>query len=183
MAYYKQSETLADMAAALIADHYPEIKKYEIKICYLFKKEIPHAAGVCRKVDDLNRALHGYDFVITIAEDLWNEAGKKGDDTFQKALMDHELAHVAIVYDEESGEPKYDQDSGMIRTALNRHNVEEFESIIERYGTYAGDLRRFIAAFERNKARKVEETAPGGPIGDTDSRPWQLGAMPEESEG
>lgn len=157
MALFTQSEMLSDMAAPLIADHYPEIRKYDLKIVYMFKSEMPGKAGSCRKVSDQDRVLHGFDFIITLAKDLWDHMGVAGDTVFQTAVLDHELAHVGVAYDEESGEPRYDKESGLIRTALVKHDVEEFESIIRRYGAYAADLRTFQRAFEANKEMKDNE--------------------------
>ena len=148
MALFQQSEELSTMAEILIADHYPEIARNGLRIAYLFKQTMPKKAGVCRKVSDLDRQLHGFDFTITINHDLWDAAAERGDPEWQKAILDHELAHVGISIDEESGEPKRDEESGLIKTTILKHNVEEFEDILGRYGTYADDLRRFIRVYQ-----------------------------------
>jgi len=151
MALFEQSQMLADMAQGLIDDHYPVIRDNALRIAYMFKDEMPGKCGTCRKVGDQDRTLHGFDFVITLAKDLWGELEKRGDKTFQVAVLDHELAHVGVVVNEETGEPKRDPDSDLVRLRLVRHDVEEFESIIRRYGAYAADLRAFQRAFEESK--------------------------------
>ena len=161
MALYQHNEMLATIAQELIADHYPDIAKYEIKIAYMFRAEIPRVAGVCRKIDDQNRALHGFDFAITLARDVWDRAEKdQSGKIFQRAVLDHELQHVAIVFDEETGDPKYDKESGLIKTRLVEHDVQEFAAILKRYGPYADDLRAFIEAHETWKRQTVKTTIP-----------------------
>jgi len=62
-----------------------------------------------------------YDFIITIAEDVWGKMTPEQHD----ALVDHELCHC--IYDDEA------------KPSLRPHDLEEFAEIIERWGFWRKD--------------------------------------------
>ena len=104
--------------------------------------------GKCVKASDLQRELVACDFVILLNREVWEF---DFDDDKRRALMDHELCHAAVACDEE-GEPKEDERGRMVwRT--RKHDIEEFQQIIERHGCYKKDLEHFAEAME--KARKT----------------------------
>lgn len=132
MPAYKQDKELSDIGAVVIKEHRPGLAI--AAICYMFRAEAAITddkviAGMCVRVDDRNYTIHSFDFVIEIARDLWEEA----TDQFRTALIDHELGHVGIRYDED-GEPIRDPNTDRLKTYTKRHDIEEFEDVLERHG-------------------------------------------------
>lgn len=161
MPRYEESVNLKNLGEALIEKHHPGLA--HIKIAYEFRDEATISngkviAGRCIRVDDRNLILHDNDVIIEIAKDVWSEA----TDNFQTAIMDHELSHIGIRF-EEDGEPARDPKSNRIKIYLEHHDIEEFADVLERYGDYHVALRDFLKAFERNKKNQAEdETGDSG---------------------
>lgn len=159
--YSGHQKDLAALADSIIVQHRPMLKI--LKIQYIFRDVAPITdekviAGMCYRCDDRNRAIHGQDFIIEISKDVWEEA----TDEFKLALMDHELGHVGIRLDED-GQPGIDEKSGRIKSYIHKHDIEEFEDVLERHGAYHKSLRQFLDAFARNqedKKKKKPKTNP-----------------------
>jgi len=152
---YKTDAGIEKIAAGIIAEHRPELKILDI--CYMFRDEAAISdgkviAGRCIRVDDRNWTVHKHDFIIEIAKDVWDEA----TDEFRLALVDHELGHAGIRIDEESGGPDM-TDEGRIRTYTHRHDIEEFEDVLERHGPYHKALRDFLLAFVKRAEGDEED--------------------------
>lgn len=165
--YTGNQKELENLAGQIIARDRPLLKM--LKMQYIFRDVAPLSdekivAGMCYRCDDRNRAIHGQDFIIEIAKDVWDEAS----DDFKTALMDHELGHVGIRMDED-GQPGIDEKTGRIKTYIHKHDIEEFEDVLERHGAYHKNLRAFLDAFARNQMKKKKKPAPSeaGPIEDT----------------
>ena len=155
MPKYEESINLRNLAENLIKEHHENLKV--LKIAYEFRDEAAISngkvvAGKCIRVDDRNLTLHGYDVIIELAKDVWSEATNK----YQTAIMDHELSHIGIRF-EEDGEPSRDPSSNRIKVFLRHHDIEEFAAVLERYGDYHADLREFLKAFERSKNKEEED--------------------------
>lgn len=155
MPVYKRDKELKNLGDKIIEDCRPNLKMLEI--AYLFRAEAPISdnkvtAGMCVRVDDRNRTIHGVDFVIEISQDVWLEA----NDQFKLALMDHELGHVGIRMDAD-GQPEMDEKTMRIKTYIKKHDIEEFEDVLERHGDYHKELRSFLEAFARHKKKKKDE--------------------------
>jgi len=102
------------------------IKEYDIKVAYLEsdeekKKNYKHVLGDCTKVDEKYKWCCKYDFFITIYKPNILELN---DDQIEILIL-HELHHIGV--DENGEEPKY---------YVVPHDVEEFDTIIERYGLH-----------------------------------------------
>lgn len=98
--------------------------------------------GRCVPVGDLQKELIDYDFIITLNKEVWED--QKFDADKKRALLDHEMSHIAPVYD---GEGKNKVDSRNRRVWRTRgHDIEEFSAVVERHGTYKHDLERFAEA-------------------------------------
>jgi len=129
------------MAARLISDHHQHLA--EAKICYLvrtgeWKKKGKDVFGKAERVSQKNKYLTGYDFIITISNRAWTMAP---DERFKEALLDHELTHCCKDEDKEGNPKWYIQD----------HSVEDFNSVIRRYGLWDASLRIFIDAYHEHK--------------------------------
>lgn len=146
MNYQTNATAPARIARSIIEQYRPELT--DLKICYMWRPEAMSmgegrvVAGQCIHVDDRNWAIHGYDFIILFALDVWNRA-EKG---WHEAIVDHELAHCGIRTDED-GEVIADEDSGRTKTYCRHHDIEEFGEVLERHGAYHSDLRKFLAAW------------------------------------
>jgi hypothetical protein len=65
--------------------------------------------------------------------------------------MFHELCHADVTIDEESGEPVYNE-AGRKVWRIRKHDFEEFQSVVRKYGTWTGELQEFAATcIERGK--------------------------------
>ena len=76
------------------------------------------------------------DFVITIDHDFFLSA----DEISRMALIEHELYHCAQATDQ-FGMPKFNNLTGKPTFTIRGHDVEEFTSVVRRYGTYSNDLK------------------------------------------
>jgi hypothetical protein len=158
---------IVDLARELIDLYHSELK--EVRIGLLVRDEAPISGGVAtlgkaRKVGPEEQALydHPYDFVIWFAKDQWVYLSQHQ----KRALVDHELCHCRISYDKD-GEQKLE---------IAKHDLEEFNVILERYGfwhpggagkqTERAVQKRFD--FEHNgvleAARLKSEESPGTDI-------------------
>lgn len=126
------SEEYEKLAETVIDEH-PDlhwIRSAGISIGYLEsdqekKGSVGLILGQCSLVKELYQPYCPHDFLITIF--LPNVAGL--NENQKKILLYHELLHVDM--SEINGEPKYH---------VAPHDVEDFETIINRYGLHwAGD--------------------------------------------
>lgn len=148
MRYAIDSE-LKILGDQLIAKHHPNLKL--IKIGYMYREEASVSdgrvtAGMAIRCDDRNWALHKTDALVEIAKDVWDDASPE----FREALMDHELKHIDIRFDED-GSPIMDEATGRFKVYLRHHDIEEFADILKRYGAYHDSLRAFLEAFGKKK--------------------------------
>lgn len=86
-------------------------------------------------------AFLGLDFLITIDAAY---AAECSDAEFC-ALIEHELLHCGQERDE-FGAPKFSRASGMPVFAMRGHDVQEFVSIVRRYGADAAHVRAMVDA-------------------------------------
>lgn len=122
-----------------------EIKEAGIRIAYLSSdkdkkqnKRIIHAE--CRKVDDFYKDwCCRYDFLIVVYEpniDYFT-------DQQIEILIEHELRHVGIDYS--GSEPKY---------YVIPHDIEEFWSIIDKYGLHWDENQEIVKEMKKNATGK-----------------------------
>lgn len=124
---------LVQMAHELIEEH--DLMAHGADIAYLMK--LKHAdkngkviLGSCAKQSAKSRMLHGWDYIIEIAWDMWALL----NDQQRQALLLHELCHV---FKEDAADWK-----------LEGHNVEEFTKVIEVFGLWKPDLQAFAEAIK-----------------------------------
>lgn len=150
MEFTTDANDVREIAERIVQEHRPELEEHVsgIRIQYMFQAEATAlgegrvCAGKCVHCSDRDHALHGYDFLIVMARDVWDEATPE----YRLALVDHELAHVGLKVTEE-GEPAYDEVTGRRKGFCRRHEIEDFSDVIERHGTYHRGLVQFLAAF------------------------------------
>ncbi len=112
--------------------------------------------GKCKKASDLDRELAPWDFVILLNREFWYSP--RVNDLQRAAVLDHELHHAALTYDEQ-GDPKRDE-RGRYVYRVRKHDLEEFSAIAARYGCWKGDIEEFWRALQR-----AEQKASGSWIG------------------
>jgi hypothetical protein len=139
----------------LVEQHHEDLNRTNARIALAWHKGLKPdvdgrvVLGKCRKATDLDRELAPWDFVILLNKDWWED--RRVADAQRKALLDHELSHAAIAYDDH-GEPKRDErDRYVYRT--KRHDLEEFSDVIARHGIYKRDIEQFAQALRRAESR------------------------------
>lgn len=79
-------------------------------------------------------------FLIVLDDAYWRQATPLQ----REILVFHELAHIRQKLDR-YGSPRFDKD-GLPVYGIHGHDVEEFTSVVARYGTWNDELRAFVAA-------------------------------------
>jgi len=135
----------------LIDEHHEELSQLNVRIALAWatawKADVDGRVvlGKCKKASDLDRELAPYDFVILLNREFWQNP--RVTDLQRSALMDHELMHAAIAYDEQ-GDPKHDE-RGRVVYRIRKHDLEEFCDIPARYGCWKSDIEAFARALAR----------------------------------
>ena len=83
------------------------------------------------------------DFIITLDAPMWAIM----DDASACALIEHELYHCSIKFDKD-GNPKETPDGDLI-FGIRGHDIEQFVSVVERYGAKASHVEKMIEAARR----------------------------------
>lgn len=116
----------ADLAEKVIAEHHDLqwIPKIGVKVGFLEsdrqkRKSRRLVFGECIPVKDLYRCFIPYDFLIVIYAP--NVIGMTKEQ--MKILLYHEMLHIGISDDGED-----------LKYVMNPHDVEEFRTIIDKYG-------------------------------------------------
>lgn len=155
--YAKANQIARDILDELLAEHYRELSNHEVTIGMLFAHAttndagektgpaIKHqgypAAGLI-EVTPLKKRVAGLqDAIITIDGDLWPDWTEQE----RKALIDHELYHLELLRDPESGDVKTD-DHGRPRLKCRLHDWQlgGFQAIAERYENDAIEVQEAV---------------------------------------
>lgn len=107
--------------------------------------------GMCKKATDLDRELAAFDFVIILRKEFWQSLRVTAQQ--RAALLDHELMHACVKYDE-AGQPVVDE-RGRTVYRVRKHDLEEFAAIVERHGLWKKDLETFAAALVRHRPERL----------------------------
>ena len=128
MSKYYQTEEYNEMLERLLANKadLEKINQHGISIGIISstskrKKNDRLVRADCRKTAEFYKAFVPYDFLVTVYEpnciDLTEEQ--------MEILLYHELLHVGV-----------EETATGIRTYIRGHDLEDFVSIIDQYGTY-----------------------------------------------
>lgn len=121
-----EGEILKDNA--VVADVY-RLARFEILLVYPGISKTC-AARICKSGRHV-KLLNDYDYILEFSGDLWDRITEKS----KELLMLHELKHVNIDFDKE-GNPRF---------RLIQHDVQDFYSILSKYGfDYITELRDTI---------------------------------------
>ncbi len=142
------------MMAALLIQHHDHLAEARIALAWnLSWSADPDGRlqlGKCKKVGDLDRQLHGYDFVILLNKEAWEEP--EFDTAKKLALLDHELCHAQVKRDKHDEVVK--DENGKIVYRIKKHSLEEFSEIVTRHGIWKDDIRAFVQRAVRASREK-----------------------------
>lgn len=141
MPAYNDSPELAAIGAKLIAANHQDL--VGINIGYLFRDQAPVSrgsitVGMVVRVDDRNHVYSGKDVIIEIGADVW----EKLDDECREVVMDHELCHIGVSLDDQ-GHTELTP-TGRAKVHLKMHDVEEFQSVMDRAPEAVRRLRKTV---------------------------------------
>jgi hypothetical protein len=134
--YMVASDVIVEIAQDLISKYHPTLLRARIGLVMrepAAKSGGKVVYGQARKVSEQDKLFIPYDFIIVLAADEWRALTP----IQRRALIDHELCHCKV---------EYDQD-GDLTYKIVRHDIEEFNCILERYGWWwpsAGASRRAV---------------------------------------
>lgn len=162
---YSQTALLHTLATSIIAEHHFHLAP--LRVAYMFRDEAEIRNGKAipgrtHRATDRDYVLHGFDFVISIAKDAWNELAPE----HQYALLDHFISYMGLRYELVNGNhrPVVDPETGRFRSYKKEPDVREFEPVIARHGAYTAEIRSLLRAFaeRRIEERKVEANKKKG---------------------
>jgi hypothetical protein len=144
-----------ELLYSIIDEHHEELSRTNVKIALAWASAWKPDAdgrlmlGKCKKASDLDRELAPFDFVILLNKWFWTDARVTKEQ--RAALLDHELMHAAVAYDE-NGDIKVDE-RGRTVYRIRKHDLEEFSDIVSRHGLWKNDIEGFARALRRAEAR------------------------------
>ena len=101
------------------------------KIAYVASHKQAKWLGKCQVVPAIFKLLTDYDYIIYVNVEGYEELSYKQ----KEALIFHELEHIAWkqnIKDPEVG-----------KWVIRRHDMEEFNSVVQKYGRWLGDVDEF----------------------------------------
>ena len=96
--------------------------------------------GQAKLMGDFGYATTGYDVIIVLNYKWFNETTPAQ----RKALIDHELCHVAVVEDENEDPMVWADGRPLLRK--RKHDLEEFHEIVARHSLWKDDIKAFVKA-------------------------------------
>lgn len=129
--FYDASDDVVALARDIIQEYHSHL--VEAKIKYLFRTgnwEVKKREtwGQAKKVGKEVNFLTGYDFIVTVHRDVWEQLNEEE----KRALLDHELQHCSAGTDDAGNKIWY----------IQGHDVEDFYAIIRRHGLWSKALRK-----------------------------------------
>lgn len=140
----------------LVDAHHEDLAEARIGLawCTSWKPDVDGRVtlGKCKLASALDRELAEFDIVILLRKAFWTEP--RVTDLQRRALLDHELHHAVLKFDQR-GEPLEDE-RGRKVWRTRKHDIEEFTGIVERYGIWTGNLELFAKALDRARNRNAD---------------------------
>ena len=106
------------------------------KIAYVASYKKAKWLGKCQVVPAIFKLLTDYDYIIYVNVEGYEELSYKQ----KEALIFHELEHIAWkqnIKDPEVG-----------KWTTRRHDMEEFNSVVQKYGRWLGDVEEFSSSLK-----------------------------------
>lgn len=101
------------------------------KIAYVASKKNSRWLGKCQLVPAVFKLLTGLDYIIYINAEEWGDLSTRQ----REALVFHELEHIG--WKENAKDPEFG------KWATRRHDIEEFSSVVNKYGRWWPDVAMF----------------------------------------
>lgn len=146
---YEPAPEVEEVARKLINTHHSHLGPARIE--YVFLSEAPKVNGKiewgrAKKISGLNAWLASESrerepeefFVIEIVKSIWLQLNERE----RQALIDHELTHCEV---EEDG-----------KLSIKPHDLEEFNSIVRRYGLWRPEIEFFMEAAQSSQGNLFE---------------------------
>lgn len=126
-----------EMMAEIIKRHHPHLEKARIAMAWAkswkANADSQIVLGKCKKGAELERQMHGFDFVIILNQFMWKKWTELPNQAIaqkvKRALIDHELCHAEVARDGDDNVKK--DEHGRIVYRIRKHDLEEFKCIIE----------------------------------------------------
>lgn len=164
---YMDAPEVAEIARDLIAKVASHNDLVDARIAYVFIRKAPTSRGHqiwgrARRITGLQAFLSNPEqprtsfaegaeyFVIEISHDIWQGL----DDGGKRALVDHELSHCAMVWDE-------DDQTWVL--AMRHHDVEEFIGVLQRNGLWRPVLQDMASHAAEQLALAFDRIADATP--------------------
>ena len=152
-----RAPVVEQVANDIIERFHPDLK--DVRILYIFNTKPKLRGGKitlgsARKATPTERLFLNVEAVITICSESWDRQNSRQ----RQALLDHELHHLRVEVD------------GTL--SLNPHDVEEFSTVLKRWGTWKSDLAMMFEQLELG----IDADIPGEVI------PFRLLAPEENGE-
>lgn len=144
---YGTAELVEDLAMRLIPHFHPELATARIKYIWVETASMKSGRpvfGKVRKVSGAIEYLLEIDFLIEIALDKYNELSPHQ----RSALVDHLLERCHGEENEKDGSMKW---------KVREPDVQEFASILQRYGAWNEELNGFVSIAQHVKVDALVE--------------------------
>jgi hypothetical protein len=134
---WEDAPVVKQIAESLIEKYFDEtIRYHNPSIKYLFKdSKKSKDLGKCSKSTGFWRHLAEFDYIIWIFKSFWDDATP----VEREALVFHELKHILIEEDDETGELNF---------KIAPHNIEAFVEEVQIYNDWRIELSEMKKAFE-----------------------------------
>lgn len=154
---YEQAEAVEQIANGLIPNYKPDLVEARIMYVFVDKAGTKNGREIWGKAKKVPAFWDWYaekDFLIEVALDKWNEL----DANQRTALVAHLLEHCIGEADEETADMKW---------KIRDPEVQEFTSVLQRYGVWHSGLVDFVSAAQAlNLDQIVREEAEIEDLGD-----------------
>lgn len=148
---YSEAESVKAISGGLIANFHPELATARFR--FIFVDQASSKGGIdvlgkTRKISGSLEYLLELDFLIEIAEDKWADLSQEQ----RKALIDHLLERCTGEEDEKTGEMKW---------KIREPDVQEFATILRRYGAWNDQLAGFVSVAQEIQVDTIAREEAG----------------------
>ena len=154
---YDPAPEVKKIADELISKYHSHLLDFSVKMEYRFIDKIPKKGGkevwgTCRKISSLPASLAAGNpdgdpfFCIVISKPIWDVL----PDEKRVTLVDHEITHAFVEYNDDDENP-------VVKLSIKPHDLEEFVSIVKRYGMWRQDIEEFVNLAKSNGAEVEDE--------------------------